>query len=436
MNQLVRTWLSIGIFSSWTAFVGLVGSCSFAQELPTPNPPVQSDVPAVESGREGTNPPPVPGPVEDLPIPGAEPVAPGGLQLAPPAGPLTAGPATAGPAAAGPNAPSRGRAPIVITPRKNTAGPSSAQAPKGSPIAPAPASGPAAEQFEGGGYLGLIAEPVQGGGFGLAVVDVTNQSPAWKAGFRIGDRIVGVGGQAVTNLDQFANELERYAPGSPVKFLVQRRGRSTNLVAVLQDRTLAGQLQGMQPGTALPLQPPIAPTPNTQVPKQPYQPISPELGGDVPQVATDRGNVFLGVSVTDLSETFRKQFGIPLYRGAAVSDVVQGSTAELAGLQPGDCISEIDGRMILRAEDVVDSIRGIPLGDSITMAFYRGRQKQIVQVPLLSVGMIAGNANANQGLGMNAEMLTPEYVASLHQEIQRLQQEVADLQAKLADKQP
>jgi len=430
MNQLVRTWLSIGIFSSWTAFVGLVGSYSFAQELPTPNPPVQSDVPAVESGREGTNPPPVPGPVEDLPIPGAEPVAPGGLQLAPPAGP-----ATAGPAAAGPNAPSRGRAPIVITPRKNTAGPSSAQAPKGSPIAPAPASGPA-EQFEGGGYLGLIAEPVQGGGFGLAVVDVTNQSPAWKAGFRIGDRIVGVGGQAVTNLDQFANELERYAPGSPVKFLVQRRGRSTNLVAVLQDRTLAGQLQGMQPGTALPLQPPIAPTPNTQVPKQPYQPISPELGGDVPQVATDRGNVFLGVSVTDLSETFRKQFGIPLYRGAAVSDVVQGSTAELAGLQPGDCISEIDGRMILRAEDVVDSIRGIPLGDSITMAFYRGRQKQIVQVPLLSVGMIAGNANANQGLGMNAEMLTPEYVASLHQEIQRLQQEVADLQAKLADKQP
>jgi predicted metalloprotease with PDZ domain len=282
----------------------------------------------------------------------------------------------------------------------------------------------------------LIAEPVQGGGFGLAVVDVTNQSPAWKAGFRIGDRIVGVGGQAVTNLDQFANELERYAPGSPVKFLVQRRGRSTNLVAVLQDLTLAGQLQGMQPGTALPLQPPIAPTPNTQVPKQPYQPISPELGGDVPQVATDRGNVFLGVSVTDLSETFRKQFGIPLYRGAAVSDVVQGSTAELAGLQPGDCISEIDGRMILRAEDVVDSIRGIPLGDSITMAFYRGRQKQIVQVPLLSVGMIAGNANANQGLGMNAEMLTPEYVASLHQEIQRLQQEVADLQAKLADKQP
>ena len=428
MNQLVRTWLSIGIFSSWTAFVGLVGSYSFAQELPTPNPPAQSDVPAVESGRDGTTPPPVPGPVEDLPVPGAEPVAPGGLQLAPPAGPVTAGP----------NASSRGRAPIVITPRKNTAGPNTPQAPKASSSsAPAPASGPAAaEQFEGGGYLGLIAEPVQGGGFGLAVVDVTNQSPAWKAGFRIGDRIVGVGGQAVTNLDQFANELERYAPGSPVKFLVQRRGRSTNLVAVLQDRTLAGQLQGMQPGTALPLQPPVAQIPDAQLPKQPYQPISPELGGDVPQVATDRGNVFLGVSVTDLSETFRKQFGIPLYRGAAVSDVVQGSTAELAGLQPGDCISEIDGRMILRAEDVVDSIRGIPLGDSITMAFYRGRQKQIVQVPLLSVGMIAGNANANQGLGMNAEMLTPEYVASLHQEIQRLQQEVADLQAKLGEKLP
>lgn len=372
---------------------------SYAQELPVPEPPV-------------------PGPVEDLPLPEAvQPKAPNkpgeapqpGLQLAPPAG----------------NAPAanRNRAPIVITPRKNPAPTQNQSVPPSTVVEDLPIGA------DGGGYLGLIAEPIQGGGFGLAVVDVTNQSPAWKAGFRIGDRIVGVGGQAVTTLDQFATELERYAPGTPVKFLVQRRGRSTNLVAVPQDRTLAGKLHGMEPGTALPLQPP----------KQPYQPISPELGAanaEIPQVATDRGNVFLGVSVTDLSETFRKQFGIPLYRGAAVSDVVRGSTAELAGLQPGDCISEIDGRMILRAEDVVDSIRGIPLGDSITIAFYRGRQKQIVQVPLLSVGMINGNPNANQGIGMNADMLTPEYVASLHQEIQRLQQEVADLQAKLAEKQP
>lgn len=379
---------------------------SYAQELPVPEPPVPG--------------PPVPGPVEDLPLPEAVPPATPkktgeapqpGLQLVPPAG----------------NAPTanRNRAPIVITPRKNST-PTQNQP---TPLATVDEELPVGVDGAGGGYLGLIAEPIQGGGFGLAVVDVTNQSPAWKAGFRIGDRIVGVGGQAVTTLDQFATELERYAPGTPVKFLVQRRGRSTNLVAVPQNRTLAGKLHGMEPGTALPLQPP----------KQPYQPLSPELGatnGEIPQVATDRGNVFLGVSVTDLSETFRKQFGIPLYRGAAVSDVVRGSTAELAGLQPGDCISEIDGRMILRAEDVVDSIRGVPLGDSITIAFYRGRQKQIVQVPLLSVGMINGNPNANQGIGMNAEMLTPEYVASLHQEIQRLQQEVAELQAKLAEKQP
>lgn len=378
---------------------------SYAQERPTPEPPV-------------------PGPVEDLPLPEAvQPAARNkageapqpGLQLVPPAG----------------NAPAanRNRAPIVITPRKNPAPTQNQSAPPSTVNEELPIGGVEGGAEGGGGYLGLIAEPIQGGGFGLAVVDVTNQSPAWKAGFRIGDRIVGVGGQAVTTLDQFATELERYAPGTPVKFLVQRRGRSTNLVAVPQDRTLAGKLHGMEPGTALPLQPP----------KQPYQPISPELGaanGEIPQVATDRGNVFLGVSVTDLSETFRKQFGIPLYRGAAVSDVVRGSTAELAGLQPGDCISEIDGRMILRAEDVVDSIRGVPLGDSITIAFYRGRQKQIVQVPLLSVGMINGNPNATQGIGMNAEMLTPEYVASLHQEIQRLQQEVAELQAKLAEKQP
>ena len=323
----------------------------------------------------------------------------------------------------------RPKPPIVITPRTGV--------PSGSANGNPPAARPSAEVFKdsllgdgevaqgapGGGYLGLVVEPVQGGGFGLAVVDVTNQSPAWKAGFRVGDRIVGVGGQAVTTLDQFGDQLELYASGTPVKFLVQRRGRSTNLTAVLQDRTLAGQLQGMQPGTALPLQPP----------KTPYQPILPNLSGatTVYPTPSPSGGVMLGVSVSDLSETFRKQFGIPLYRGAAVSTVTPGTTAELAGLQPGDCISEIDGKMILRAEDVVARVQEVNVGDSITIGYYRGKQKQLVEVPLLTEGMISGQANSSVTLGTQNEQSTPESVESLRDEIRRLQAQLARMQARL-----
>ena len=333
----------------------------------------------------------------------------------------------------------RSKPPIVITPRKISPNPSPAPAPTRDPK-PSPevfgdsllGDGEITQGAPGGGYLGLVVEPVQGGGFGLSVVDVTNQSPAWKAGFRVGDRIVGVGGQAVSTLDQLGEQLDRYPVGAPVKFLVQRRGRSTNLTAVLQDRTLAGQLQGMQPATALPLEPP----------KTPYQPILPSISNSNSRLPNSKlpgldpsiqnNGVTLGVSVSDLSETFRKQFGIPLYRGAAVSNVSPGTTAELAGLKPGDCISEINGRMILRAQDVVESVQQIALGDSLTIGYYRGQQKQLVEVPLLTEGMIAGEPAETLGPNLKPDQLTPEYVESLHEQIRKLQEQLDRLQARLS----
>ncbi len=333
----------------------------------------------------------------------------------------------------------RSKPPIVITPRKVSPNPSLAPAPSRAPK-PSPevfgdsllGDGEITQGAPGGGFLGLVVEPVQGGGFGLSVVDVTNQSPAWKAGFRVGDRIVGVGGQAVSTLDQLGEQLDRYSVGAPVKFLVQRRGRSTNLTAVLQDRTLAGQLQGMQPATALPLEPP----------KTPYQPILPSISNSNSRLPNSKlpgldpsiqnNGVTLGVSVSDLSETFRKQFGIPLYRGAAVSNVSPGTTAELAGLKPGDCISEINGRMILRAQDVVESVQQIALGDSLTIGYYRGQQKQLVEVPLLTEGMIAGEPAETLGPNLKPDQLTPEYVESLHEQIRKLQGQLDRLQARLS----
>ena len=353
------------------------------------------------------------------------------------------------------------KAPLVITPNKkpvpsnpfpNATPPSNAAAqPRAANPGSANSGTEMATESDGyeaipGGYLGLTLEPVLGVGIGLAVVDVTPQSPAWKGGFRIGDRIVGVAGQAVTTIDQFASEIEKFAPGTPIKFLVQRRGRNTALTAVLQDRTLAGQIQGMAPGTAIPLRPPVAspylsngypstpnpstPNPSTPNPSTPYQPIGPNAAGGAP---------FLGVSITDISDAFRNQFGIPVYRGAAVADVVVGSTAELAGIKPGDCIVDIDGNMILRAQDVPDMVRNYAPGQNITIGYFRGRQRMTSQVPIIINNPVdpirrIGNARAGNGIGGNSitpEMLTPEYVALLQDEVMRLQEELQQTQARL-----
>jgi len=156
----------------------------------------------------------------------------------------------------------------------------------------APASTEPSSSVGGGGFLGLTVESIPGGGFGLTVVEVTPDSPAWKAGFRNGDKVIGVSGQAVSTVDAFSEQLGRFTPGAPVKFLVDRRGKTANLIAVLQDRSIAGQIHGIRPGTAIELEPSASP-----------------IVGNRP------GKAYFGVNVADLSDAFRRQFSIPAYRG-------------------------------------------------------------------------------------------------------------------------
>jgi len=289
---------------------------------------------------------------------------------------------------------------IVISPRKQR---------------PTPRPAPSAEHAESdsatAGYLGLTLEPVAGGNFGLAVVEVVPQSPAWKSGFRIGDRVVGVGGKAVTTIDQFASELQTFAPAEPIKFLVQRQGRTINLTSILQDRDIAQRVQGN-------------PQPNApRRPATPYQPISGAMSDD--------GGVVLGVSVSNLSDAFRQQFGIPVYRGAAVSEVVVGSAAERAGIQPGDCIVEIDGRMVLFAEDVVEATRALVPGQSMWIGFYRGIRKIRTEVAPTADSNAYPEANPEDDI--DRDMLKPEYVDGLHAEIARLREELESMQRRVQE---
>jgi hypothetical protein len=276
------------------------------------------------------------------------------------------------------------------------------------PPSPFPGSGvtpPRATKPAGGGYLGLEVEAIPGSGFGLTVVDVTPDSPAWKAGFRSGDRIVGVNGQAVSSVDAFASQLGKFSAGSPVKFLVDRRGKNANLVAVLQDRAVAGQIQGNRPGTALELTP----------------------EGFPQNRASNRA--YFGVNVSDMSDGFRRQFSIPAYRGASVTSVVASSPAEAAGLKPGDCIVEMNGVTVQSAEVVLDTILQSKPGQLLSVSFYRGRQLNNANVLLASeFGDPNGGVLPQE---VTPEMQTPEYVAALQSELQRVSKELQETQARL-----
>ena len=278
-----------------------------------------------------------------------------------------------------------------------------------SPLKPFPATS-VKPDAEGGGFLGLTVESVPGGGFGLTVVEVAPDSPAWKSGFRVGDRVISVSGHAVATVDAFATQLAKFTAGSPVRFQVDRRGKIANLVAVLQDRSIAGQIQGNLPGT----------TPGATV-----EPFAEGLSNMVNRPAKP----FFGVNVSDMSDGFRRQFAIPAYRGASVTSVIPFSPAHSAGLKPGDCIVDIDGAPVQSADTVLDAVqRGKP-GQVMSVSYYRGRLLTTASVPL-AIDHESPSYQASAA-SVTPEMLTPEYVASLQSELERVNSELTQTQSRL-----
>jgi S1-C subfamily serine protease len=73
-------------------------------------------------------------------------------------------------------------------------------------------------------FLGVRTQPAEDGGPGAEVVDVTDGTPAHKAGLVEGDRIVAVDGDRVSGPESLANLIRGRAPGDHVELTFRRDG--------------------------------------------------------------------------------------------------------------------------------------------------------------------------------------------------------------------
>jgi Do/DeqQ family serine protease len=90
----------------------------------------------------------------------------------------------------------------------------------------------------------------------------------------------------------------------------------------------------------------------------------------------------LGVNVQDLTAELAEAFGVTTHqRGVVITQVVEDSAAEDAGLRAGDVVVAVDGRPVRRAADLRNKVGMSPVGDRITMTVVRdGRERAITAV--------------------------------------------------------
>ncbi len=125
------------------------------------------------------------------------------------------------------------------------------------------------------------------------------------------------------------------------------------------------------------------------------------------------GNVkrgFLGVSTQSLTDDLKKGFNYKGENGLLITEVVNGSAAEKAGLKSGDIIVSVNGKLVKYREDLRMKIVSHKPGDRVQLKLWRNKKYKNISVTL---GENKENRTAkakehikNDKLGLKVQSLT------------------------------
>jgi serine protease Do len=171
---------------------------------------------------------------------------------------------------------------------------------------------------------------------GAVVTQVESDSPAAKAGVKVGDVITELNGTPVNDSGQLQVEVGQKQPGNTVQLEVLRDGKSLKIPVTLtaMDSGEKGQMDE----------------------------------------SARNGKPRWGLGLGDLTPELRQQMQAgDNVHGAVIERVVPGSSADNAGLQPGDVIVEVNRHPVQSAADAQRSLSNLPKGqDALVLVWSNG----------------------------------------------------------------
>jgi serine protease Do len=140
----------------------------------------------------------------------------------------------------------------------------------------------------------------------------------------------------------------------------------------------------------------------------------------------------IGVSVIPVPRESWEDFGLKERKGALVAQVPSGSPAAKAGMEPGDVITEYNGRPVTSRDELVKMVIATKPGMSVPVKVLRNKQDKTLHVTVEELDLEAeqqatGGPRRNQdqdqpepeeqgasGFGLTLESVTPQMARRLH----------------------
>ncbi len=208
------------------------------------------------------------------------------------------------------------------------------------------------------GYLGILPQELtpemakafgMPNGHGVAIAQVEPNSPAQKAGLKVGDVITAVNGTPADDVNSFRLQVAGFAPNTTVHLKVERNGQALDIPVTLGEFNLEAENKG-------------------------------EGQGNLPN-GGEKG-ALNGVSVQGLSSDLRQQLQVPEgTQGVVITEVDPASQASAAGLQQGDIIVQVNRKPVTNVSEFNSAVRAGANRDSTLLLVKRGQGTQFVVVP-------------------------------------------------------
>ena len=168
---------------------------------------------------------------------------------------------------------------------------------------------------------------------GVLVADVVEGSPAQKGGLQSGDIIMEFDGKKIATPSDLQRAVGLTQPAKAVK------------VRLFRDRAER--------------------TIEVQIGEAPDEPQAREG-------APAEGKTLLGLDVKPVTPEIARQLGLKSVEGVVVAAVEAGAPADVAGVQPGDIIREVNRKRVRGLADFERLVRSLKEGDRVMLLLQRG----------------------------------------------------------------